>query len=43
MAEGHDDEDRCFDATDDYAENFENVETFEDYIEAYEKINDMEI
>ena len=43
VAEGHDDDDRVFDATEDYAENFEDIETLEQYIAAYEKINDMKI
>ena len=43
IAEGHDDEDRIDNAVDDYSENFEDIETIDDYIAAYEKINDMEI
>ena len=43
IAESHDDDDRVDAAVDDYSENFEDVETLEDYIEAYEKINDMTI
>ena len=43
VAEGHDDDDRIDNAVDDYVENFEDIETIDDYIAAYEKINDMKI
>ena len=43
VAEGHDDDDRIDNAVDDYIENFEDIETIDDYIAAYEKINDMKI
>ena len=43
VAEGHDDDDRIDNAVDDYVENFEDIETIDDYIAAYEKINDMTI